>query len=298
MENYDFYSMQIYEHIPYRPAWPIAFHTAKYTKKLLIGPVTVPVFLYNPLTLARNLAVLDELTNGRALMGISRGAYAHYMTEDVDRSIKNVLKSITLLGALLSGEEYRKDLGPTEKEKLRWLAGRNIEVYVGTSGVKLSALASQLRVVKGIVVDNLWNPTYAERLRKIINEASTEAGRTEKVQLIARPFTMMAENKDDAKRRIMPILKEYLPDLVGKSPMLAAAEFTYDELQVPKARDYGMPLELMENFAALGTIQEIVEQTAVMLKAGVDHVCYGHPLSQNPIDAIRLVGEKIIPSFV
>lgn len=31
-----------------------------------------------------------------------------------------------------------------------------------------------------------------------------------------------------------------------------------------------------------------------MLKAGVDHVCYGHPLSEDPMHAVKEIGEKLI----
>lgn len=298
MENYAFYSMQIYEHIPYKPAWSIVFHVAKFTKRLLIGPVTFPVFLYDPLTLARNLATLQELTNGRAMLGISRGAYAEYMIGGVDRSIKAVLKSIALLDAILHGEKYSEGLSQSEKERLDWLIGKNPEIYIGTSGLRLSTLASRLEIVKGIVVDNLWNPEYAKELRMTIDKASEEAGRSNKLQLIARPFTMIADNKDEATRRVMPILREYLPDLVGRSPMLSAAGFSYDELLSLRASDVRLPLELLENFVALGTPEEIVEQTSVMLKAGVDHVCYGHPLGTDTINVTKLIGEKIIPSLL
>ncbi len=49
--------------------------------------------------------------------------------------------------------------------------------------------------------------------------------------------------------------------------------------------------------AAIGSIDDIVEQTEKMLKAGVDHVCYGHPLSEDPLRAVRQIGEKVIAHF-
>jgi hypothetical protein len=53
----------------------------------------------------------------------------------------------------------------------------------------------------------------------------------------------------------------------------------------------------IENLAAMGTVDDLAEETEKMLKAGVDHVCYGHPLAEDPISAATEVGEKLIGRF-
>ena len=58
-----------------------------------------------------------------------------------------------------------------------------------------------------------------------------------------------------------------------------------------------MPEHLIESLAALGNPDEIVEQTARMLKSGVDHICFGHPLGGDPVKAMRLLSEKVTPQF-
>src|SRR3990172_6225432 len=134
LEKYAFHSMQIYEHLPYRSSWPLVFHAAKSTRRLLIGPVTVPVFLYDPLTLARNLGVLGEITGGRAILGVSRGAYSEYMPRPVERTIKSVLEAVDCVDAILEGRDYRGTIFAFSKERrLGWLRRRGAEIYVGTS---------------------------------------------------------------------------------------------------------------------------------------------------------------------
>ncbi|MBI4258567.1 MAG: LLM class flavin-dependent oxidoreductase [Thaumarchaeota archaeon] len=294
MQDYDFYSMQIYEHIPFKPSWPIIFHVAKYTKRILLGPVTVPVFLYDPLTLARNLAVLDELTRGRAVLGISRGAYGEYLARKIDRSIRAVLDCVGAVDALLRGDDHSGEFSGVRRARFAWLVGRRVKIYVGTSGPRLASRASKLSAVKGIVVDSLWNPSYARFLRGVIDRASTTRQRGDRVQLIARPFTFISKDKSDAEKKMTSILKAYLPDLVGNSPMLRQAGLHYEGLaSLGKAGSY-VPLE---RFAAMGNADEIVEQTEKMLKAGVDHVCYGHPLSEDPMRAVTEIGEEVIVHF-
>ncbi len=276
MEGYNFHSMQIYEHIPFKPAWPIVFHIAKYTKRMQLGPVTIPVFLYDPLTLARNLAVLDELTQGRAMLGISRGAYGEYLGREIDRSMKAVLDCVRAVDGLLRGDRDAGEVFSAEGAKPGWLRGARAKILVGTSGPILAARASEASAVDGIVVDNLWNPSYAQRLRGVIDRASTKRKRRERVQLIARPFTLISKDESDARRKMIPILKASLPHLVANSPMLRYAGLALEDL--PTLGKSSLDVRIGK-LAALGSADDIVEQTEKMLKAGVDHVCYGHPLS-------------------
>ncbi len=288
MEGYNFYSMQIYEHIPFKPSWPIVFHIAKYTKKILLGPVTIPVFLYDPLTLARNLAVLDELTHGRAVLGISRGAYGEYLGREIDRSMKAVLNCVGAVDGMFRGEVRNEGARPA------WLRGTRAKILVGTSGPLLASRASEASAVDGIVVDNLWNPSYAKLLRGVIDAASTKRKRRGRVQLIARPFTLISKDKSDAGRKMIPILKAYLPHLVANSPILRHAGLALEDLATLGKSSSDSRIEQL---AAMGSVDDIVEQTEKMLKAGVDHVCYGHPLSEDPLRGVTEIGEKVIAHF-
>ncbi len=276
-EALGFHSFQIYEHLPHKPAWPIAFLAGTKTKRILVGPVTVPVFLFRPFTLARNLKALSELTQGRAILGVSRGAYAELLREPVERSIRSVLETVNSLGNRL------RDIP----------IGIKPELYVGTSGPKLAYKASQLNAVKGIVVDNLWNPKYAARLRSILDEAQQKSRRRDRISLIARPFTMLSNTKKEAIRKLDPILKNYLPHLAGDSPMLKAAGLPYQELlKACKSRAI-LPTQLIDNVAAVGTPKDIVEKVESVLKSGVDHICFGHPLGSDPTNAMELLAQQV-----
>lgn len=280
-EELGFHSFQIYEHLPHKPAWPIAFLAGAVTKKILVGPVTVPVFLFRPLSLARDLKSLSELTNGRAILGISRGAYPELLPEPVERSIRTVLETVNSIETLI------RDIPP----------GIKPELYIGTSGPKLAYQASRLNAVKAIVVDNLWNPKYAGRLRSIIDEAQQKSPHKRRVSLIARPFTMLSDTKQQAIRKLDPILKGYLPHLTGDSPMLKAAGLSFQELlKACKSRRI-LPNELIDNVAAAGTPSDIHDQVESMVKSGVDHICFGQPLGSDPTTAMELLAHHVTCHF-
>ena len=272
-EELGFYSFQIYEHLPFNPAIPISFIIANYTKRIKIGPVTIPVFLYNPLQLARYISFLNEISDGRAIVGISRGAYYEYLGKEVKRGISDVINFL---------KEFEINL-----KKMSWSG--NIEIYVGTSGPVLAKKASSVEIVSSIVVDMLWNPYYARKMKELL----ISSGKNRYVKLIARPFTFISKDFEKEKSKFIGILRTYIKELVGNSPMLEAANIKFEELNETRIIEE----KVIPNFTAAGSIEDILEQTAKMVEAGVDHICYGHPLSSQPFEAMKLIKDKIMTYF-
>ncbi|MEM1944891.1 MAG: LLM class flavin-dependent oxidoreductase [Nitrososphaerota archaeon] len=266
MDGAGFYSLQLYEHLPYRPAWAIAFQLQ--VRHLKVGPVTVPARLYRPQTLARYMAHLHSTTGG-ALLGISRGAYMGGERAGISEVVETVARVVG------------------EMRRIGWAPPFQPEIYVGTSGPKLARAAAASHYVKALVVDNLANQRYAEMLRRWLDEA----GRRD-LPIIARPFTSISRNRDEAEQLALRELRKYLPDLVGPSPMLAAAGLTPSQLTQD---DTETQTRLLQNFAIHGDIEDTIEKMYGLFRSGVSHICLGHPLGPKPLETVKLVAEKIIP---
>jgi 5,10-methylenetetrahydromethanopterin reductase len=283
IEKHGFYSLQLYDHLPFRPAWGLSFSLAGYLRRVKIGPVTIPAYLYSPEEAARNLALLGELSCAGAVLGISRGAYHELLGRRVERSRAALLRFLSRLHGMLA---------PSGRPKLGWLRPGSYELYVGTSGPKLASQVARLPFVSAVVVDNLWNPAYASKLKGILSEAAKEAGLERPPLLIARPFCCVDEDREGASARAIEELSRYLPRLAGGSPMLLegglspAALTNEQELRRQLAKRY-------LNFAAAGTVDEIIAQTESMIRAGVDHICYGHPLGREPEKAVVALALKV-----
>jgi len=282
-EKYGFYSLQIYEHIPFKPSMLIISHLAHYLKKIKIGPVTIPFFLNDPLILARNIAFLQEITNNKIILGISRGAYSSYLCNKVDRRLSKFIDYLKCVESIFENKEFKGNYYEFKSsENLSWIKNKIPEIYVGTSGPKLCYEASKIKIVRGIVVDNLWNPEYASKMKAIINKAIQDSNRKDKVELVARPFVYLDDDYERAKRKMEIILKSYLPELVGKSPMLGSASKNGIDV---------------ERLACIGPLNKIEREIDSIVKAGVDHICFGHPLGDNIIAAIEKLGKELVSKF-
>jgi 5,10-methylenetetrahydromethanopterin reductase len=266
MDDSGFYSLQLYEHTPYRPAWAIIFSLN--VRSLKTGPVTVPARLYRPALLARYLAYLQSRPGG-AVLGISRGAYMGGERAEIGEVVETVEKVVEHL------------------KMISWAPSFTPEIYVGTSGPKLVKTAASSPHVRAIVVDNLANPRYAAMVRSWMDEA----GRPD-MPLIARPFTSISDDPRKAADHVLGELRKYLPDLVGPSPMLEAAGLTLESLS---AIDDEVGGRLLENFAVYGSVEDVLDKLAKLVKAGVSHICLGHPLGADPVKAVQLIRDKILP---
>ena len=76
VDRYDFETISVYEDLFYQPAWPALFQFAMHTRTGLIGPSVVNPYLTHPVRVAAHVAMLDELSKGRAYFGVGRGAFS------------------------------------------------------------------------------------------------------------------------------------------------------------------------------------------------------------------------------
>ena len=108
----------IWDHLQYRPPvqsamdpWVAMAAIACRTERLLLGPMVTPVARRRPAKLAREIATLDHLSNGRLVFGAGLGGdgarelSAFGDEPDARRRAGQLDEGLDVLQALLSGEE-------------------------------------------------------------------------------------------------------------------------------------------------------------------------------------------------
>lgn len=308
MEKYDFYSFQSYDHLMYKPAWAVLFTIASHTSKLQLGPVTTQPFFAHPALTAANLACLDEISGGRALIGLSRGFqfYLDMLSLKPERPITAVKEAVEIIDKLIRGGRgsYTGLVFRTSGNTyLRWKPPRTrIPIFIGTWGPRMFRLAGRMEPVSGTVTDTLWNPQFVPVIMENLRRGALE-GRRDPDELIigVRPLTSISKNIDAAQKTIRSALVDYLPHL---SPLREFAGI--DEVEVRTVREAlnrgdlskaesAISEKSIRSFTATGTPDDIIDQTEEMIRAGVNHIIYGYPLGPSSEEAIRLVGEDVIP---
>ena len=310
MEEYDFYSFQSYDHLMYKPAWPVLFTIAGQTKKLQLGPVTTQPFFVHPVLTATNLACLDELSGGRALIGLSRGFpfYLDMLSLKPQRPVTALKETVEIIDRLLRGarEPYSGSVFKTSRDAyLRWKPTRNrIPIFIGTWGPRMFQLAGKMDAVRGTVTDTLWNPKFVPVIKENLRRGAIEAGRDPESLIIgARPLTSISRSREVAEKTVKSVLANYLPHLSPLGEYAGIDEAETQEVRTATASgdlaraERAISDKSIRNFTATGTPDDIIDQTEEMIKAGVHHIIFGYPLGPSREEAIRLIGQDVIPYF-
>ncbi len=227
VDQYGFHTLSIFDDLMFKPAWPILTLMAHHTKQVRIGPSIANPYLIHPAVLAGNIALLDELSNGRAYLGIGRGAFLDFLNLKNPKPITTVREAIGMIKRLLSGDAtaYQgKIFQATEAATLQWTPPRpHIPIMVGTWGPKMCAMAGEL--ADEVKAGPMWSVKYAHFMGEHIKKGAQSVGRDpNEVGLVFGPLTSISEDRETAKalaRRTLAFYLPYLapmPEKVGVEP--------------------------------------------------------------------------------
>ncbi len=307
-EQYGFHTLSIFDDLMFIPTWPVLFVVAQHTQRIRIGPSVCNPYLVHPAILAGNAALLDEMSNGRAYLGIGRGAFLDLVHVETPRPVTTVRESVELVRHLWRGERAPfkgKVFQTTDGAHLEWQPPRaQIPIMIGTWGMQMCRMSGA--IADEVKAGSMWSARYGQLMWEQIAAGAGAAGRDPaQVGLVFGPLTSIAQDRDEAKALARRTVAFYLPYL---SPMRQALGITDDEVARVRAAtasgDYDRAAALvseqcLDNFALYGTpgdiiagIERMVAETAVTrIEFGMPHGPHGSA------EAIHLLGKHVLPHF-
>ena len=307
IDQYGFHTLSIYDDLLFKPAWPLLSVVASNTEKVRIGPAVVNPYLVHPAITAGNLAVLDEISKGRAYLGIGKGAFLDFLNLESQKPLTAMREATEIIQSLIRGDRkpYTGEMCSLgESAFLRYKPVRDrIPIIYGTWGFQTSELAGQ--IADGIKVSPLWNSDYADELRNHLSKGALSTGRDKNsLKLCLGVLTSVDEDEITAKEFAKQSLAVYLPYL---SPMTEYLEISKGELNkvspLSKAGRYAdaaihITDRTLDSFALYGTPAQVSKKIQHLLnRVSVDRIEFGSPLGPDPVNAITLLGEQVLPVF-
>jgi len=164
-----------------RGALATAGACAAATRRVRIGIGVVNPFSRHPTLIAMEFAALDELCEGRAVLGIGSGigAAVRHMGTANDRPVTAVREAIAIVRALLRGAtvSHHGKVFRVEGAGLGFPPRRrDLPIFMAAAGER--ALRACGEIADGLIVSNLTAPRSTERMAAILGEAAARAGRT------------------------------------------------------------------------------------------------------------------------
>jgi len=207
---------------------------AAVTEKIKLGTGVINNWTRNVGLTAASFLTLDELSNGRALLGV--GAWWDPLAWKVGIERKKPLKAmreyVTVLQRLFRMENvtFEGEFVNVRDIRLDVIYGdpntpRNIPIYIGATGWDMIKLTGE--IADGLLLNYLVSPDYNRRALEHLEAGAKEAGR--RLEVIDRPQLVVCSLDEDADRALdsaRPLVAQYL----GQQPHIAKASGVKESL--------------------------------------------------------------------
>jgi len=270
------------------------------TSRLRIGVGVVNPSMRHPVQIAMDFAALDELSGGRAILGIGSGIAGalRRMGFDSSRPVTAVREAVEITRALLAVESVtlRGRVFKVDAARLDFPA-RQLPIYMAAGSERALEVCGM--IADGLIISNMTPPGLARWMAATVSGAATEAGR-------AKPWVVhyvpcaIAGDGETARRAVKATIGDALTllwptgDAWPRRREAAVAESgiprgdfiaALDRLRRGETAADVLDERFVAAFAIAGTTQECLRQAARYREAGVDELALTFAGLQ-PIDDI------------
>lgn len=287
--------------------WVISSAAAVSTSTIKIGSVGTNPFTTNPAEIATYVASLDELSGGRAVLGL--GLHTHDMVEwtgiDASESIAATREATEIIRALLRGEvvDYQgTQFHWTDQCYLRMTPLRSeVPIYICAFGPEYLGLSGEIGDGS---LPMITPPESASYMVPAITKGATASGRDPaELDIAGCAWLSLSENPAAANEVLRKMVSYFGWAL--EAPALQTVGLTPEDFApIKKLIDKGEYQRAAESvtdemcrLSLAGTPQQVIEQIERLAELGITQVNLGGPLGPDPKEAIRLMGEQVIPYF-
>ena len=259
VERHPFAELTVHDVAWWRPVWPILTLVGAATERVLVGPDVTHPLLVHPLVTAGCVAALDELTGGRAVLGVGRGS---------------LMEPLGLPPA--SPAAVRRMVGEVRRHLaggLLWQPPRTrVPVFVGTFGPRMLEVACE-GWADEVRPPGVWDTGFFEDVRRRIG------GR---VALGCEVWTVVDRDRERARDLGREVLARFLPHMGGMT-----AFYGVDPAERPISD------RTLDLFVAAGTPADVAAGLERLAAAGPATITFSGRMGHDPRWAIDALGDII-----
>ena len=276
---------------------------AMITKRLLLGIAVTNIVFRHPTVIAGAAASLNEISKGRAIMGLGTGDGPVYTQGLKALPMKQFEEGVRLIRHLVQGNAASF---PTGKIGLGFTINRPAPIYVSAEGPKGLQLAG--RSADGVILGTGFDLCVYDWAKEKIRAGAAEAGRKETdIAVIAAGMLCVRDDGNEARKIVRNRIAnrahhnfrftyETVPpeELDGVKKFVAGFDVMKpmeDRVDPDLVNDY-----LVHRFSIAGTPRECIERIEELKAAGVEHLMLtaARKVYHQSIEAFAT---KVIPHF-
>ncbi len=297
-EDAGFGNIWITDHYNNRDVWTTLAVLSLLTNKISLGTGVTNPYTRNAAITASSIASINELSGGRAILGIGPGDKATFdkMGIDWDKPLSKVRETVLAIRAFLAKEQVSQ---AGFKGAQMSFTSSKIPIYIGAQGPKMLELAGAIS--DGVLI-NASHPDDFKFAVPMIRAGAEKAGRKpEDVQVCA--YASFSADKDTAKavnasKIVVAFIVAGSPENVlerhgiGMDEARAISE-AISRFDFKAAMDAVTP-RMTEAFSISGAPADCRARIDELLSTGVTQIVVGSPIGPNKESAIKLIGKQVI----
>jgi 5,10-methylenetetrahydromethanopterin reductase len=249
---------------------------ATVTKRIKIGSLVTNPFTRHPVITAAAVSTLDEISNGRAFLGIGAGADIAKLGVLHSPPAPAIREAVRIIRDLLSGNvvsfqanEYQLS---SKETKLEFPPNHAVPILIGTRSPKVAKLAGEMADIIVIGARYISDQQLMKYLGWI-SEGAAKAKRNVRNLEIAPRLTICASRDGDLAKRSVKLYAAYYlallkpPDLLIEEDKLQKITnavrrvrgwYFSPNVQYPEEIDDLIDEEIVDKFAVAGTPDECI----------------------------------------
>jgi len=271
----------------FQPALPALLEIARATQRVRVGPSCLNPFTTHPVEIAGQVAMLDAASDGRAFLGLARGAWLESLGVDQSEPVAAIGEAWEIVRRLLGGDDSAfsgEHFSLPQGSQLRYELRRPlVPLLVGTWSPKLAAYAGQ--AAQEVKVGGSANPDVVSVMRERIGN--------DDVRIVLGAVTVVDEDGERARAIARREVAMYLAVVGELDPTV-----TLDSELVARVREgdgMDIPDDVLDRFAFAGTPAEVAKHAAAVFDAGAGRIDFGTPHGVPEGRGVELLCTQVVP---
>ncbi|MCD1294469.1 5,10-methylenetetrahydromethanopterin reductase [Methanocella sp. CWC-04] len=270
------------------------------TERIKLGPGITNAFTASPAVTASAICTIDEVSDGRATLGIGPGDLSTLPKIGIpmETPVARLTEAVSIISKLWAGEAVS-----TPDNKVFKFAGaqlaykpkqKKIPIYIGAQGEKMLETAGAIG--DGVLI-NASNPKDFQYAVPIVKKTAGD----KKFDIAAYACFAIDKDSKKAKKAVLPVVAFIAAG--SPVPVLQRHGLNLDAVNTIKAglakgdfkTAFGAVDDAMiEAFSIYGSPAELNEKIKNLVGMGVTQIVAGSPIGPDKNTSIRLVGKYVI----
>jgi 5,10-methylenetetrahydromethanopterin reductase len=249
----------------------------------------------HPVEIAGQTAMLDAATEGRAFLGLARGAWLETIGVDQSDPVTAIREAWEIVRRLLEGDDSGfegRRFSLSQGDRLRYpVARRSVPLLIGTWSPRLAAFAGE--AAQELKVGGSANPEVVPVMRERIGNPD--------VRIVLGAVTVVDDDGDRARTIARREVAMYLAVVAELDPTISLEPELVARVRelVAAGDDEGAGAlisdDVLDRFAFAGSPKQVASHAEVVFDAGAGRIDFGTPHGVPEARGVQLLCTEVLP---